>query len=298
MIQRCGIVAIVGRPNVGKSTMMNHLLGVKISITSRKPQTTRDRILGIHLIDDTQVVFVDTPGIHNAADKKAINRHMNRTAFSALQDVDAVIFMIDRCYWVEEDKLVLEKLRDVSVPVILVVNKVDKLDDKDQMLPFLANETTQMFPFHEVVPISALQNQNLDRLESVLASLMPEGQGMYDEDQITDRPMRFLAAELIREKLMRQLGEEVPYGIAVQIEAYEQDEGIAHIDALILTETSGQKAIVIGKNGQRLKQVGQQARIDIEQLAGQKVMLNLWVKIKKGWSDDERALHSLGYIDQ
>jgi len=206
MINRCGIVAIVGRPNVGKSTMMNHLLGVKISITSRKPQTTRDRILGIHLIDDTQVVFVDTPGIHRVGDKKAINRHMNRTAVAALQDVDAVIFMIDRCHWMDEDTLVLEQLRAVNVPVILVINKVDKLEDKDTLLPFLANDVNDKFDFSDVVPISALNNQNLDRLETVLAQLMPEGQGMYDEDQLTDRPMRFLAADLIRETLLRHLG--------------------------------------------------------------------------------------------
>lgn len=298
MINRCGVVAIVGRPNVGKSTMMNHLLGVKVSITSRKPQTTRDRILGIHLVEDTQIIFVDTPGIHSSEGHKAINRHMNRTAVSALQDVDAVIFMIDRAHWLEEDQMVLQQLQKVSVPVILVVNKVDKLDDKQVLLPFLADPTTQSYGFKDIVPISALSGHNLSALENVLASLMPDGEAMFDEDQITDRPMRFLAAELVREKLMRQLGDEVPYGIAVQIEAYEQEHGVAHIDALILTESDGQKAIVIGKQGSRLKQVGQQAREDIEQLAGQKVMLNLWVKVKKGWSDDERALTSLGYIDK
>ena len=223
---------------------------------------------------------------------------MNRTAISALQDVDAVIFMIDRAHWLEEDQMVLQQLQKVSVPVILVVNKVDKLDDKEVLLPFLSDPTTQSYGFKEIVPISALSGHNLTALEEVLASLMPDGEAMFDEDQITDRPMRFLAAELVREKLMRQLGDEVPYGIAVQIEAYEQERGVAHIDALILTESAGQKAIVIGKQGSRLKQVGQQARADIEQLAGQKVMLNLWVKVKKGWSDDERALTSLGYIDK
>lgn len=297
MIKRCGVVAIVGRPNVGKSTLMNHLLGVKISITSRKPQTTRDRILGIHVVADSQIVFVDTPGIHKA-DDKAINRHMNKAAILALNDVDAVLMMVDRAKWVPEDDLVLRALRNVKVPVILVVNKIDQLDDKQQLLPFIADEMTQSLNFHNVLPISALNGHNLEALEKVLAELMPEGDAMFAEDQITDRSMRFLAAELVREKLMRQLGEEVPYGIAVQIESYEQGEGIVHIDALILVESDGQKAIVIGKAGQRLKQVGQAARLDIERLADQKVMLNLWVKVRKGWSDDIRALQSLGYTDQ
>lgn len=296
MSKRCGIVAIVGRPNVGKSTLMNHLLGVKISITSRKPQTTRDRILGIHQVGDTQIVFVDTPGIHKAADK-AINRHMNRAAISALQDVDAVIVMIDRLAWLPEDELVLRQLTSIDVPVLLVVNKIDKLDDKNVLLPFLSSPQTQQYNFAEIVPLSALQNQNLASLESVLVGLMPESEPMFGEDQITDRPMRFLAAELIREKLMRQLGDEVPYGIAVQIESWQQEPDIAFVDALILVETKGQKAMVIGAGGQRLKQIGQQAREDIERLAGHKLMLKLWVKIKKGWSDDQRALQSLGYID-
>ncbi len=297
MIDRCGIVAIIGRPNVGKSTLMNHLLGVKISITSRKPQTTRDRILGIHQVGDAQIIFVDTPGIHKA-DDKAINRHMNRTAVTALQDVDAVIVMIDRAAWLPEDELVLRELRKINKPVLLVINKIDKLGDKKSLLPFIASAETQQYPFKEVVPLSALNGHNLNSLETVLAELMPKGQAMFAEDQITDRSMRFLSAELIREKLMRQLGDELPYAIAVQIESYEQHEnGVAHIDALILVENDGQKAIVIGSGGQRLKQVGQQARMDIERLAGQKVMLNLWVKVRKGWSDDERALQSLGYID-
>lgn len=297
MIKRCGVVAIVGRPNVGKSTLMNHLLGVKISITSRKPQTTRDRILGIHVVADSQIVFVDTPGIHKA-DDKAINRHMNRAAVLALNDVDAVLMIIDRAKWLPEDELVLRELRNVKVPVILVVNKIDQLDDKEVLLPFIASDTTETLNFHNILPISALNGHNLEALETVLAELMPEGEAMFAEDQITDRSMRFLAAELVREKLMRQLGEEVPYGIAVQIESYEQSEAIVHIDALILVESDGQKAIVIGKGGQRLKQVGQAARLDIERLAGQKVMLNLWVKVRKGWSDDIRALQSLGYTDQ
>ena len=297
MIKRCGIVAIVGRPNVGKSTLMNHLLGVKISITSRKPQTTRDRILGIHAVGDSQIIFVDTPGIHKA-DDKAINRHMNKAAVQALNDVDAVLMIIDKAKWLSEDELVLRELHNASVPVILVINKIDQLDDKEVLLPFIASEETQALGFHDILPISALNGHNLEALETVLAGLMPEGQAMFDEDQITDRSMRFLASEIVREKLMRQLGEEVPYGIAVQIESYEQGEAIVHIDALILVESDGQKAIVIGKGGARLKQVGQAARLDIERLAGQKVMLNLWVKVRKGWSDDIRALQSLGYTDQ
>lgn len=296
MIKRCGIVAIIGRPNVGKSTLMNHLLGIKISITSRKPQTTRDRILGIHRVGDAQIIFVDTPGIHKAGDK-AINRHMNRTAVNALQDVDAVIVMIDRLSWLSEDELVLQQIRSLDVPVLLVVNKIDRLEDKNLLLPFLSSPQTQQYGFTEIVPLSALQNQNLTSLETVLAAMMPESEPMFGEDQVTDRSMRFLAAEIIREKLMRQLGDEVPYGIAVQIESWQQQPDIAFVDALILVETKGQKAMVIGAGGQRLKQIGQQAREDIERLAGHKLMLKLWVKVKKGWSDDQRALQSLGYID-
>lgn len=297
MINRCGIVAIVGRPNVGKSTLMNHLLGVKISITSRKPQTTRDKILGIHTVGDSQIIFVDTPGIHKA-DDKAINRHMNKAAITALNDVDAVLMIIDRAKWLPEDELVLRQLRHVAVPVVLLINKVDQLEDKSSLLPFIASEATQALNFAHILPVSALSGHNLAALEQELAELMPAGPAMFDADQITDRSMRFLAAELVREKLMRQLGDEVPYGIAVQIEAYEQSASIVHIDALILVESDGQKAIVIGKAGQRLKQVGQAARLDIERLAGQKVMLNLWVKVRKGWSDDIRALQSLGYTEQ
>ena len=292
---RCGYVAIVGRPNVGKSTLMNHILGQKVSITSRKPQTTRHQVLGIHTEGDTQLVFVDTPGMHRQ-EERAINRHMNRAADSALADVDAVVLVVDRTVWTEEDQWVLEKLKRVKAPVILVINKVDQLDDKNALLPHIQT-LSQSFEFDEVVPLSALRGQNLDALTQTLAERLPISEFFYPEDQITDRSERFMAAELIREKLMRQLGAELPYSMAVEIEQFKHDGSILHIHGLILVERPGQKKIVIGDKGARIKKVGHDARLDMEQLFDAKVMLNLWVKVKGGWADDDRALKSLGYLE-
>jgi len=229
---RCGYVAIVGRPNVGKSTLMNHILGQKVSITSRKPQTTRHQVLGIHTEGDTQLVFVDTPGMHRQ-EERAINRHMNRAADSALADVDAVVLVVDRTVWTDEDQWVLDKLRRVKAPVILVINKVDQLDDKNALLPHIQT-LSQNFEFDEVVPLSALRGQNLDALTQTLAERLPLSEFFYPEDQITDRSERFMAAELIREKLMRQLGAELPYSMAVEIEQFKHDGSILHIHGLIL----------------------------------------------------------------
>lgn len=292
---RCGYVAIVGRPNVGKSTLMNHILGQKVSITSRKPQTTRHQVLGIHTEGDTQLVFVDTPGMHRQ-EERAINRHMNRAADSALADVDAVLLVVDRTVWTDEDQWVLEKLKRVKAPVILVINKVDQLDDKNALLPHI-QMLSQSFEFDEVVPLSALRGQNLDALTQTLAERLPISEFFYPEDQITDRSERFMAAELIREKLMRQLGAELPYSMAVEIEQFKHDGSILHIHGLILVERPGQKKIVIGDKGARIKKVGHDARLDMEQLFDAKVMLNLWVKVKGGWADDDRALKSLGYLE-
>jgi GTP-binding protein Era len=294
-ISRCGYVAIVGRPNVGKSTLLNHILGQKLAITSRKPQTTRHTLLGIKTEGAVQAVYVDTPGLHKDNDK-ALNRYMNRSASAALKDVDVVIFVVDRLRWTDEDQMVLDRVQHVSCPVLIAVNKVDRLEDKAELLPHLQWLTEQL-PKAEVVPISAQHGQNLELLEKLVAERLPESEHFFPEDQITDRSSRFLAAELVREKIMRQLGAELPYQITVEIEEFKQEGRVLHIHALILVEREGQKKIIIGDKGERIKSIGQSARKDMEVLFDSKVMLNLWVKVKGGWSDDERALRSLGYGD-
>jgi GTP-binding protein Era len=292
---RCGLVAIVGRPNVGKSTLMNHLVGEKISITSRKPQTTRHRIHGILSRDDYQIIFADTPGIHQGHDR-ALNRFMNESALSALSGVDLVCFMVDGLKWTEADELVLRKLPRDGTPVLLLVNKVDHLEDKNALLPHLEFLAGQ-FEFAEVIPLSALRHHNLDALEKAIASRLPEGDFWFDPDQLTDRNLRFMVAEIIREKVVRQLGQELPHQMTVEIEQFHEGPRLVDIAATILVERRGQKKILIGTGGDRIKQIGIQAREDIEKLIDQKVMLNLWVKVKSNWSDDERALRSLGYGD-
>lgn len=292
---RCGYVAIVGRPNVGKSTLLNHILGQKLSITSRKPQTTRHQVLGIKTDGDIQTIYVDTPGLH-LRDEKAINRYMNRAASAALADVDLALFVVDRDRWTDEDELVLEKLRHVQCPVVLVVNKIDRVNDKSELLP-LMESLNQRLEFAAIVPVSALRGHNRDDLETVIHRYLPEGLHLFPEDQITNRSERFLAAELVREKIMRQLGEEVPYAMAVEIEEFKASSRLIEISALILVERQGQKKILIGEGGSRLRQIGTEARKDMEKAFDSKVMLRLWVKVKSGWSDDERALRSLGYND-
>nr|WP_201499995.1 GTPase Era [Psychrobacter arenosus] len=302
---KSGYVAIVGRPNVGKSTLMNHLLGQKLSITSRKPQTTRHRIHGILTNHEMQAVFVDTPGIHKN-EVRAINERMNKAAVSALVDVDLVLFVVDADQWREDDLLTLQKLGETNLTVVLVINKADTLKDKGSVLP-LIEDFSESFDFADIVPVSALKNQNLDRLQEVIAKHLPVGTPIYDSEQITDRSERFLASEIIREKIMRSAGDEVPYDLTVQIDGFKDEaahndpktgrrrKACTFIDATIYVERDGQKAIVIGDKGQRIKQVGMDARKDMEQLFDKKIMLTLWVKVKKGWSDDERALTSLGY---
>ena len=291
----CGFVALIGRPNVGKSTLMNHLLKQKISITSRKPQTTRHRILGINTTEAGQAIYMDTPGMHNS-EKRALNRYLNRTAETTLLGVDVIVWLIDGLSWHEYDEVIFKKLEQAGLPVILAVNKVDKVKDKDAILTFFA-EARHRFPFEHLVPISALKRTNLDQLESLIMKLLPESDLIYPEDQITDRPERFLAAEIVREKLTRRLGDELPYALTVEIERYEELPGITKIYAIIWVERLTQKNIVIGKEGDMLKKVGTDARFDIEKLIGQKVYLQLWVKVKKGWSDNERAMQSLGFND-
>lgn len=291
----CGFVSIVGRPNVGKSTLLNKLIGQKVSITSRKPQTTRQQIVGIKTDDSVQTIFIDTPGLHQVDDKSlAINRYMNKAATSAFSGVDLIVLVVDAQRWTQGDDQVVDKLRHCGVPVVLVVNKIDRVESKTQLLPFI-EKAAQKMDFVDIVPLSAKTNHQLDRLESCITKYLPVGVHHYPEDQITDRSQRFLAAELVREKIMRQLGDELPYQIAVEIEAFSQKGNILHISALILVERDGQKAIVIGDKGERLRLIGQEARLDMEKAFESKVMLKLWVKVKGGWSDDDRALRSLGY---
>ena len=289
----CGFIALIGRPNVGKSTLMNHILKQKISITSRKPQTTRHRILGINTTAAGQAIYMDTPGMHSS-EKRALNRYLNRTAETTLLGVDVIVWLIDGLSWHEYDEVIFKKLEQAGLPVILAVNKVDKVQDKEKILAFF--ETAQhRFPFEQLIPISALKDTNLDALENAIMALLPESDLIYPEDQITDRPERFLAAEIVREKLTRRLGAELPYAITVEIELYQEMPNITKIYAIIWVERMTQKNIVIGKDGEMLKKVGTDARMDIEKLIGQKVYLQLWVKVKKGWSDNERALQSLGF---
>lgn len=291
----CGYVAIIGRPNVGKSTLLNRLLGQKISITAHKPQTTRHCILGINNTDAAQIIYVDTPGIHGSA-REALNRYMNRAAISSLNDVDVVIFVVEALSWKDQDDFVLGKLSRSNVPVILAVNKVDKIKHKDDLLPYLQQLSSKM-SFSAVVPISARTGDSVAALQEEVIQQLPESAPFFPEDQVTDRSERFLAAEFIREKLMRSLGQELPYALAVEIERFEDRDGLKRISANIWVSRPGQKAIIIGKQGSRLKSIGEQARKDMELAFDCKVFLQLWVKVKQGWADDEKALRSLGYTD-
>jgi len=290
---RCGYVAVVGRPNVGKSTLVNHILGQKLAITSRKPQTTRHNMLGIKTEGAVQAVYVDTPGLHKGG-QTALNRFMNRSALTALKDIDVAVFVVDRMRWTDEDEMVFERIQHLTCPLIIAVNKADRLEDKSQLLAHLEWLASKL-PNAQIVPVSALHGHNLDMLVRLVAEYLPVSEHFFPEDQITDRSSRFLAAEMVREKIMRQLGAELPYQITVEIEEFKQEGRILHIHALILVERDGQKKIIIGDKGERIKRIGQEARKDMEILFDSKIMLNLWVKVKSGWSDDERALRSLGY---
>lgn len=289
---RCGTVAIVGRPNVGKSTLLNHILGVKLSITSRKAQTTRHRLLGIHTTDDAQYLFVDTPGFQ-LAHMSALNRVMNRTVQQVLAEVDVVLFVVEAMRFGQADRKVLELLPP-GRPVLLVVNKADRVEDKSRLLPFIAQRNAE-FDYAEVVPVSARRNLNLDELLRAIRGYLPEQPAIYGEDELTDRNERFLAAELLREKVFRLLGDELPYSMTVEIEQFKQEGALRRIHAAIIVDKEGQKPILIGKHGQKLKQISSEARQDMEKLFGGKVWLETWVKVRSGWADDERALKSLGY---
>ena len=295
--QHCGFVAIVGRPNVGKSTLLNQLLGQKVSITSRKAQTTRHRIVGIDTQGDDQIIYIDTPGLH-IEEKRAINRLMNRAASSSIGDVELVIFVVEGTHWNEDDEMVAGKLKDCKAPILLVINKIDNVTDKTQLLPHI-QEVSQKINFLDVVPISAEKGEGVDIIKDIVKKHLPVGQHHFPEDYITDRSQRFMASEIIREKLMRFLGDELPYSVTVEIEQFNVDErsGMYRINGLILVERDGQKKMVIGNKGEKIKKIGIEARKDMQLFFDNKVHLELWVKVKAGWADDERALRSLGYSD-
>lgn len=295
--QHCGFIAIVGRPNVGKSTLLNKILGQKISITSRKPQTTRHRIMGVDTDGDYQAIYVDTPGLH-IEEKRAINRLMNRAANSSLSDVNLVLFLVDGTHWTQDDEMVLNKLQKSNFPVVLCVNKVDNVKDRNEVMLHMMDMSKKM-DFVEVVPISAKQGKNIDVIRKLVREHLPQAVHHFPEEYVTDRSQRFMASEIVREKLMRFTGEELPYSVTVEIERFDynpETDGF-HINALILVEREGQKKMVIGKKGEKIKTIGREARLDMEELFGRKVYLETWVKVKSGWADDERALRSLGYID-
>ncbi len=288
-----GLVAIVGRPNVGKSTLLNKLVGQKVSITSKKPQTTRHRIVGIDTEGDYQAVFVDTPGLH-IDEKRAINRLMNKAAATSILDVEFVLFVVEGTRWHDDDQMVLNKLIAAKKPVILVVNKVDLYKDKAELLPHLQWLGSQL-NFLDVVPLSAESGDNVATLRKVVQQHLPPCEFLFPEDYVTDRSQRFMAAEIVREKLMRFLGDELPYAVTVEIERFKWEEKHFHIAALVLVERDSQKRMVIGNKGERIKQIATEARLDMAAMLEAPVFLQVWVKVKSGWADDERALRSLGY---
>lgn len=292
---KAGFASIIGRPNVGKSTLMNRILGQKISITSNKPQTTRHAITGIYTDEDTQIIFLDTPGIHTNM-QSALNKQLNRTAMSSITTGDVIIFIVEALRFNQDDAKVLSKLKGLETPVILVVNKIDKIENKDELFPFLA-EMSERYDFADIVPLSAKQEKAGERLVEVIRKYLPEQPFQYSEDEITTASSSFLAAEVIREKLTRRLNQELPYTIAVEIEEFKIEGNLYRILAAISVERESQKGIVIGKGGSTLKEVSTQARIDLERLFDAKVFLRAFVKVREGWSDDEKALNALGYKD-
>lgn len=299
---RCGFVALAGRPNVGKSTLMNHLLGRKLSITSRKPQTTRHNLLGVDTRGDTQFVYLDTPGIHRPVGAsetrpragRAINRYMVGQAVRALFDADVVVLLVEARPWTDADGEALEQVARARTPCVCAINKVDRLRDRRALLPII-DDVRRRHGFEAIVPISALRGEALDALADEVAARLPEGPHLFGSDDVTDRPTEFFLAEIIREKIMRRLGDEVPHRVAVGIERFAGPPELAEVDAVIYVERGTQKGIVIGKGGARLKSIGQDARRDIERLLGRRAMVRLWVKVKAGWTNDEAVLRTLGY---
>jgi GTP-binding protein Era len=290
---RCGFVAVVGRPNVGKSTLINALMGTKVSIVTAKPQTTRHRILAVHTTRDAQIIFIDTPGLHRKA-SKAMNRMMNRTAASALGDADMVLFVTEAGRWTEEDGDVLRKLRTVKAPVVAVLNKVDLVKPKERLLSIIG-ETAESFEFSDIVPLSARKHDNLDALLNLIPPHLPESPQLFPEHMQTDRGVEFQVAEIIREKLTLSLHQEIPYGLTVQVEKMERDDERITINAIIWVERDSQKGIVVGKGGSVLKRIGKEARLELKQKLEMPVHLELWVKVKDNWADSEKDLLRLGY---
>jgi GTP-binding protein Era len=295
-ITRCGLVTLAGRPNVGKSTLLNRLVGQKISITSARAQTTRHRLLGIKTTEHAQAIYVDTPGLHTD-NKGMMNRHLNRVAGASLQGVDCIVLLIVASGWTKEDEYPLQLLAKQEIPVILAINKLDQLKDRGRLLPLMEQSGRKM-AFADIVPVSARTGTNVDDLEKTILKYLPEQPLLYPADQLTDRGERFLAAELVREQIFRGFQQEVPYATAVSIEQFKRAKGTLHVEATIWVEREGQKPILIGKDGQRLKTVGTRARLAMQKLFATKVHLNLWVKVRAGWSDNERLLRSLGYTDE
>ncbi|MCC5792547.1 MAG: GTPase Era [Legionellaceae bacterium] len=293
MTTYCGYIALIGRPNAGKSTLLNYILQQKISITSRKPQTTRHSILGIHTQDDYQCIYVDTPGIHQA-NPKAMNKMMNRTAITVLKDVDIIVFLLEANRWGPDEDDILAMIKQTNTPCILAINKVDKIKEKESLLP-LINQHQQRHNFNAIIPLSAKQGMQVDILQNTLKELLPEGPHFFADDQITDRPTRFLCAELLREKIFRFCGDELPYSTTVQIESFQEEAQIIRIHALIMVDKANHKRMIIGNKGDKLKEMASQARMDMEKLLDKKVFLQCWVKVKSGWSDDVRMLKQLGY---
>lgn len=293
---RCGLVAIVGRPNVGKSTLLNRLVGQKVSITSRRPQTTRHRVLGIRTREKAQLIFVDTPGLHRDETGRRLGRIMNRTARASLEGIDVVAVVVTADGWRAEDEPALALARGSGRPVVLVINKCDRLESRDLLLP-LIEESARRMPFAAVVPVSARTGDNLAELEALLTGLLPEQSACFDAEQVTDRSERFQAAEFVREQVFRAAGQEVPYSVAVEITEFRDEPKHTHIEAVIWVEKEGQKAILIGKGGDQLKSIGRAARLEMQKALGRKVWLGLWVKVREGWADDARALKSLGYAE-
>lgn len=292
---RCGFIAIIGRPNVGKSTLLNTILNKKVSITSHKPQTTRHRLLGIKTMGKDQMVFVDTPGLQQKTPRE-LNKFMNKTAMSSLQDIDAVLFLIEATGWRKQDEWVLDSLKKMDAPIVLGINKVDLLETKEELLPFI-KQCSAKHDFAHIVPFSAREHDSVDDLVDSLKTYLPESPWFFPKDQTVDREAQFIAAEMVREKLMRNLKEEIPYSLTVTIEQFKKEDGLISISALIWVDKDSQKAIVIGKGGSMLKKVGTQARESIEGYLNEKVFLQLWVKVKKGWLDDDKLLKELGYND-
>jgi GTPase len=289
---RCGFAALVGRPNVGKSTLLNALVGQKLSIVTPRPQTTRHRIIGLVQLPNAQIAFVDTPGLHSQA-RRALNKAMNRTAAAALEDADLVVFVVEALVWNAEDELVLNRIARSGRPALVAVNKVDRAKPRERLLPYLA-ELDRRHGFLALVPVSALKEKNLDDLRDAIAAHLPVSKPLFPDGELTDRGIQFRIAEMIREKLTLELNQEVPYGIAVEVEKLAEEDGLLMVDAAIWVDREGQKPIVIGAKGARLKRVGTSARLALNGLLGRRLHINLWVKVRENWADNARALRELG----